>query len=253
MTRHWRHTPCGVWQLRCKPGSRFSCWLPILFLPVSLSGPFSWDLCCAWYWCGETRSVFCLTSLLGKLGCLAGGFLVRWSAGWTLLSWETGRSRWLQSWFCWSLPTTLLPSLRWGSLLPASWWLWWSLALLWSITLGCLHAAVAFLIQVVPSFSVMSSCHLLLGRPLVLFPLLGCYSVHRLVHLLSFNLAIWPAHFHFCFSVYSMISMIFVLFLISEHGILSFSFRSNIFLSIALWAVLSLFVICLFRDHVWQP
>ena len=50
-----------------------------------------------------------------------------------------------------------------------------------------------------------------------------------------------------------MISIIFVLFLISEHGILSCSFRSNIFLSIALWAVLSLFVICLFRDHVWQP
>ena len=75
----------------------------------------------------------------------------------------------------------------------------------------------------------MSSCHLLLGRPLDLFPLLGCHSVHRLVHLLSFNLAIWPAHFHFCFSVYSMISMIFVLFLISAHGILSFSFRSNIF------------------------
>ena len=114
-------------------------------------------------------------------------------------------------------------------------------------------SSVAFLIQVVPSFSVMSSCHLLLGRPLDLFPLLGCHSVHRLVHLLSFNLAIWPAHFHFCFSVYSMILMTFVLFLISEHGILSFSFRSNIFLSIALWAVLSLFVICLFRDHVWQP
>ena len=31
---------------------------------------------------------------------------------------------------------------------------------------------VAFLIQVVPSFLVMSSCHLLLGRPLDLFPLL---------------------------------------------------------------------------------
>ena len=44
-----------------------------------------------------------------------------------------------------------------------------------------------------------------------------------------------------------------VLFLISEHGILSCSFRCNIFLSIALWAVLRLFVICLFRDHVWQP
>ena len=53
---------------------------------------------------------------------------------------ETGRSRLLQSWFCWSIPTTLLPSLRWDSLLPASWWLRWSLALLWSITLGRLHA-----------------------------------------------------------------------------------------------------------------
>ena len=38
-------------------------------------------------------------------------------------------------------------------------------------------------------------------------------------------------------------------FLISEHGIFSCSFRSNIFLFIALWAVLSLFVNCLFRDH----
>ena len=37
-----------------------------------------------------------------------------------------------------------------------------------------------------------------------------------------------------------MISIIFVLFLISEHGILSCSLRSNIFLFIALWAVLIL-------------
>ena len=45
-------------------------------------------------------------------------------------------------------------------------------------------------ILVVPSFSIILSCHLLLGRPLDLFPLLGCYSVHRFVHLLFFNLAI---------------------------------------------------------------
>ena len=32
-------------------------------------------------------------------------------------------------------------------------------------------------------------------------------------------------HLHFCFSVYSIMSIIFVLFLISEHGILSCSFR----------------------------
>ena len=38
--------------------------------------------------------------------------------------------------------------------------------------------------QMVPSFLVMSSCHLLLGRPLDLFSLLGCHSVQHLVHLL---------------------------------------------------------------------
>ena len=88
--------------------------------------------------------------------------------------------------------------------------------------------------RVVPSFLVMSSCHLLLGRPLDLFFLLGCHSVQRLFHLLSFILAICPAHLHFYFSLYSIKSMIFVLFQISEHGILSCSFRPNIFLSIAL-------------------
>ena len=81
--------------------------------------------------------------------------------------------------------------------------------------------SVAFLFQVVPSFLVMSSCHLLLGRPLDLFPLLGCHLVQRLVHLLSFILAICPAHLHFCFSVYSIMSVIFIVFLISEHGMLS--------------------------------
>ena len=38
-------------------------------------------------------------------------------------------------------------------------------------------------------------------------------------------------------------SIIFVLFLISDHGILSCSFKFNIFLSTALWAVLSLLVV----------
>ena len=45
---------------------------------------------------------------------------------------------------------------------------------------------VPFLFQVVPSFLVLSSCHFLRGRPLDLFPLLGCHSVQRLVHLLPF-------------------------------------------------------------------
>ena len=94
--------------------------------------------------------------------------------------------------------------------------------------------SVAFLFQVVPSFLAMSSCHLLLGRPLDLFPLLGCHSVQRLVHLLSFIFDICPDHLHFCFSVYYVMSIIFVLLPISLHGILSCSFRPNISFSIAL-------------------
>ena len=46
--------------------------------------------------------------------------------------------------------------------------------------------------------------------------------------LLSFILAVWLAHFNFCFSVYAILSIIFVLFLISGRGILSRSFRFNI-------------------------
>ena len=83
-----------------------------------------------------------------------------------------------------------------------------------------LSSACCFPVPGGSSFLAMS-CHLLLGRPLDLFPLLGCQSVQRLVHLLSFILAICPAHLHFCFSVYSMMSVIFVFFLISEHGMLS--------------------------------
>ena len=60
-----------------------------------------------------------------------------------------------------------------------------------SISVFHCRLSVAFLIQVVPSFSVMSSCHLLLGHPLDFFPLLGCHSVQHLVHLLSFILAVW--------------------------------------------------------------
>ena len=64
----------------------------------------------------------------------------------------------------------------------------------------------------------MSSCHLLLCRSLDLFPLHGCHSVQRLVHLLSSILATCPAHLHFCVRVYFIMSVILVLFLISEHG-----------------------------------
>ena len=59
----------------------------------------------------------------------------------------------------------------------------------------------------IPSFLAVSSCHLLLGRPVDLFPLLGCHSVQRLVHLLSFILAHCSAHLHFPFSVYSIMSI----------------------------------------------
>ena len=83
-------------------------------------------------------------------------------------------------------------------------------------------SSVAFVFQVVHSFLAISSCHLLLGRPLDLFSLLGCHTVQRLVHL--FLLQFCPARFHFCFIVCSSKSIIFVLFLISEHGILSFLF-----------------------------
>ena len=76
----------------------------------------------------------------------------------------------------------------------------------------------------------MSSDHLLLGRPLYLCPLLRCDSVQCIMHLLSFILAICRAHLHVCISVCS-VSNNFVLFLISEHGILSYSFRFHIFLS----------------------
>ena len=95
-------------------------------------------------------------------------------------------------------------------------------------TVGCSPPSVSSIVlcllfscSLVPFFLVMSFCHLLLGRPLDLFPLLGCHSVQPLVHLLSFILAICPAHLHFSFSVYSIVSIIFVLFQISEHGILS--------------------------------
>ena len=91
--------------------------------------------------------------------------------------------------------------------------------------------SIAFLFLVVPSFFAMSSCHLLLGHPLDFFPLLGCLSVQRLVNLLSFILAICPAHFHFTFSVCPIMSVIFILFLISEHVAIFCSFKFNIFFS----------------------
>ena len=44
-----------------------------------------------------------------------------------------------------------------------------------------------------------------------------------------------------------------VLFLIFVYGTLSFIFNFNIFLSMALWAVLNFWPIAFVNDHVWQP
>ena len=72
---------------------------------------------------------------------------------------------------------------------------------------------------------------------LFLFPSSGCYSVQCLVHQFSFILAICPAYFHVCYRTHSlMVVMV-----------------PAIFLSVAQWAVLSLFVSCLIRDQVRQP
>ena len=88
--------------------------------------------------------------------------------------------------------------------------------------------------------------HFLLNPPLDFFPLLACHSAQRLVHLLSCIPAICVAHFYFCFSVYSIMTVIFVLLLICEHGALSCSFIFNIFslhccLS-SFWFVCQLFI-----------
>ena len=79
-----------------------------------------------------------------------------------------------------------------------------------------------------PFFFAMSSCHLLVGHPLDLFPPPGFHSVQGLVHLLSFIFAVCPAHFHFCVSMHSIESIIFVLFLTYEHDTLSCSITFNI-------------------------
>ena len=44
-----------------------------------------------------------------------------------------------------------------------------------------------------------------------------------------------------------------ICFCTARHGILSFNFAFNIFLSIALCAILSLWVVALVNDHVWHP
>ena len=111
----------------------------------------------------------------------------------------------------------------------------------------------ASLPQVIPFICTMSSRHLFIYLPRDLLPYIGCQSVILFVHLLSLSLATWPAHLHSCLAANLTTSLIFVFALISRHSILSFNFAFNIFLSIALCAILSLWVVALVNDHVWHP
>ena len=115
----------------------------------------------------------------------------------------------------------------------------------------CLCCALC--LHVTPFSCTRSSRHLLRCLPLDLLPSRGCHSVTLCVHRLSPYLATCPAHFHFCFSTNWTISCTLVLFLISGYGTLSFIFKFNIFLSMALWAVLNFWPIAFDNDHLWQP
>ena len=107
--------------------------------------------------------------------------------------------------------------------------------------------------SLLPCFVVLA-CHLLLGRPLDIFPPLDHHSVQCLIYLLPFILAVCPTHFHFCFSVCSIMSNIFVLFQISEHGVYYLVALNLIFISPLLFEQFSVFFLtCLLRDRVWQP
>ena len=121
-----------------------------------------------------------------------------------------------------------------------------SITVMFQVVFSGLHqclplSSITVMFQVVFSLFVVMSGHLLLGRPLDLFPLLGCHSVQRLVHLLSFIIAICAAHYDVCFSVYFQMSVLFVVFLISEHGTLSCKVQqsrniTNNILLMAVWA-----------------
>ena len=82
---------------------------------------------------------------------------------------------------------------------------------------------------------------------------LTLHSVLLIVHLLSFILAMCPAHFHFVLVMYWTMSVTLVLCLMMVFRILSFSLTLSIFLSIARWLVSSLFTNAFVRDHVCHP
>ena len=104
---------------------------------------------------------------------------------------------------------------------------------------SCLHATLsrAILIQLFPTFSSISSLHLLFGFPLALLQPLGNHSVVILAHLLSSILATCPAHLLFRSLTVSMTSFTLVFSLMVAFLILSFRLMFRMFLFILLCEV----------------
>ena len=140
-----------------------------------------------------------------------------------------------------------------------------SLAKCWSISLVTVFC-YAYYFRFSPFTFHLGSVHLLQDVALhhclplssaCCFPVPGssCFSlVANLcsvwVHLVCLILAICPAHLHCYFTVYSIMSIIFVLFPICEHDTLRCICRPNILFFERFSVCLS---IVLLRDHVWQP
>ena len=80
-----------------------------------------------------------------------------------------------------------------------------------------------------------------------------CHPVLLIVHLLSFILAMCPAHFHFALVTYWTVSVTLVLHLIMVLRTLSFSLTLSIFLSMDCWLVSSFFTNDFVRGHVSHP
>ena len=98
-----------------------------------------------------------------------------------------------------------------------------------------------------------SSRHLFLCLPRFLFPSIGIQVVSLVVHLPSFLLITWPAHFHFRWRASWTRSFRFVLLLISSLWIRSLLVMPSIRRSIARCVTASLSSSFFVRDHVWDP
>lgn len=104
-----------------------------------------------------------------------------------------------------------------------------------------------------PAVLLMSSSQRVKGRPLLRFPGGPRHRVALIVHLWSFSLATWPAHFHLSFWAWVSAFLAFVMALILVCRILSIFFILNMLRSIPRWQVLILFFILSVNFHVWQP